>query len=182
MPTRRSNVKCQLSNVSEKGFSLIEVVVSVGITSLILLLLSSFIFELNFSNYKTKADREALENARRIVDQIAYEIKGATSVYAPTTSLTQLSLQTQRYLPNGETTTFIDFFLCGTNLCLKKESQNPVPLNSETVSIGNLAFTRIANGANSSIKVQVTVDYKNPMSETANASVTLNQTVSLRNY
>ncbi|MDO8529899.1 MAG: prepilin-type N-terminal cleavage/methylation domain-containing protein [bacterium] len=168
--------------IRKNGFSLIEVVVSVGITSVIVLLLSSFIFELNFSNSKTKADRGVLENARRILDQIAYEIKGATSVYASTTSASQLSLQTQRYLPSGEVITFIDFFLCGTDLCLKKESQNPVLMNSETVSISSLAFTRVANGSNSSIKVQVTVDYKNPTSETSGSSVTLNQTVSLRNY
>jgi len=124
-----------------------------------------------------------LENARRILDQIVYEIKGAKSVYVPTTTSSQLSLQTPRYLANGEETSFIDFFLCGSDLCLKKEGQDPISLNSNTVSMGNLAFTRIENGTNSSIKVDLTVNYKNPSNDLAgSSSVNLNSTVSLRNY
>lgn len=170
-------------NTNVKGFSLIEVLVSTGIISVILLLLSSLVFELNFSNSKAKADRETLENARRILDQIAYEVKGAKSIYAPTTTSNQLSLQTQRYLANGEETSFIDFFLCGTDICLKKEGQDPIILNSNTVSAGNLAFTRVVNGANSSVKVDLTVNYKNPNNDPAgSSSVSLNSTTSLRNY
>ena len=181
MHTNNTNIK--------NGFSLIEVLVSVGIVSMILLLLSSFIFQLNYSNSKTKADREALENARRILDIIVYEIKGAKSIYAPTTtfpstgSADQLSLETFRYLPDGEDTSFIDFFLCGTGLCLKKESQNPVLLNSDNVSVTNLVFTRILSGTAPSVKTAFTVSYKNPSGQPSNdASVSLNATVSLRSY
>lgn len=167
----------------QRGFSILEVLVSVAIFSFILLVIMSFIFWARSSNTKTKADSDVLENARRILDTITYEIKGATGIYTPTSASHQLSLETSRYLPTDETTTFIDFFLCGSNICLKKESQNPIPLNSDSVQIGDLTFSLVANGANSSVKISVTVDYKNPTNQiSSGASVTLESTVALRNY
>lgn len=165
------------------GFTLIEVIVSVAIIALILVLLSSFIFQLNFSSIRSKADREVLENTRRMLDQMTYEIKSAKSVYVPTTTASQLSLETLRYLPAAEQTTFIDFFICGTDLCLKKEGQNPIALNPDTIAVTALTFSRIANGANSSIKISLSTNYKNPGNDLAStATVTLDSTVSLRNY
>ncbi len=169
--------------IKNKGFSLIEVLVSVGIISIVVLLLSSFILGLNFTSSKTKADREVLENARRVMDQITYEIKGATSLYSPTTSLSQLSLQTNRYLPTDEKTTFIDFFLCGSAICFKKESQSPIALTANTVSVSSLSFTKVVNGATTSVKIGVTVNSINPSGDLARtASTTLNSIVSLRNF
>src|SRR3989344_2621301 len=122
------------------GFSIIELLVSISIFSIILLVMVSLLFSVNSSNSKTKAERETQENARRIMNTIIYEIKGAKSIYTPATTLTQLSLETTRYLPSDETNSFIDFFLCGLNLCFKKESQNPVILNSDSVEITSLLF------------------------------------------
>ena len=170
----------------QKGFTVVEVLVAAAIFSFIFLAILSFIFWLNVTNLKTKADSNTLENARRILDTIAYEIRGAESVYTPTTSSTQLSLETGRYLPAGETSTYIDFFLCGTpavDICLKKESQNPIMLNASNVSVTNLSFSQIANGQNPSIKITITVANDNPTNETSNSSsTTLQSTVALRNY
>ena len=170
-------------NKKKKGFTIIEVLVSVGLVGIMALLMASFIFELNFSNAKTKADREALDNARRAMDAIMYEIKGAQDVYVPTTTSSQLSLKTLRYLPTGEDSTYMDFFLCGVAVCLKKESQNPVALTADTVEVSSLQFTRILNGSRPSVKISMTVNYKNPDNNPANAAtVTLSQAVSLRSY
>lgn len=129
------------------GFSLIEILVAVAIFSFIVLAVVSFFISVNFSNTRSKANREAQENARRMMDIMTYEIKNAKGIYSPTTTLNQLSLETARHLPVGETATFIDFFLCGANLCLKKESQNPIILNSDTVEVYALSFTRILTEA-----------------------------------
>lgn len=165
------------------GFTLVEVIVSVAIIALILVLTATFFFQFNFSNTRSKANREVLENARRMLNQIGYEIKSAQSVYVSTTTASQLSLQTKRYLPSGEQTTFIDFFKCGTDLCLKKEGQTVIALNPDTIAITGLTFLRIVNGAKASLKISLTVDYKNPGNNLASAaSATLNSTISLRNY
>ena len=107
----------------KKSFTLTEMLVYVAVLAIIVLAVSSFFLWTTRSNTKTRAMREALDNSRRAMEIMSSEIKEAKSIYAPTTTSTQLSLETTKYLPAGEETTYIDFYLCGTQLCLKKESQ-----------------------------------------------------------
>ena len=120
-----------------------------------------------------------MENARRALEIITYEIKGAKSIYTPTTTSNQLSLETTRYLPIGENESFIDFFLCGSRLCLKKESQDPIFLTSDSVTVTQLEFIRIEGP---SVKINLTIDYGNPNDPKRYSSASLTSTVSLRSY
>lgn len=165
-----------------KGFTLVEIIISLLIFALILLAVISFFLTINASNLKTTADREALENARRVLDEITYEIRSATSIYTPSTTANQLSLETSRYLPSGETDTFIDFFLCGSAVCLKKESQNPIALTSDSVHVANLTFSQISTGANPSVQVNLTVNYSNSSNPQNYSSISLTSTASVRSY
>ena len=161
-----------LSNPKENGgFTLLEILVYIAILSLVLLLICSFIFWMNQSNAKTKAKREALESSRRALEIMTYEIKAAKSVYTPTTSLNQLSLEIYKYLPNDEDDSFIDFFLCGSRICLKKEAQNPIFLTSDTVEVKLLEFSQVSTNGSPSIKISLTID-----------NINLTSTVSLRSY
>lgn len=172
-----------MQHANQKGFSLLEVVVSIAIFSFILLATISFIFWMQASSAKTKAQGQTQENAKRALDVIAYELRGAQSIYTPTTTQSQLSLETPRYAQGGQPSAFIDFFLCGQSLCLKKESQEPVAITSESVAVTALAFTNIANGTSSSVQISITVSNKNPANQPADAStVTLTSTVALRGY
>jgi|GEM_PF-980500 len=171
--------------IKNEGFTLIEIIVSLAIFSFIMIVVVSFLFATNFSNTRSKADRETQENARRLLDQIVYEAKSAKGIYTSTTTSSQLSLETTHYLPTGETTTYIDFFLCGSDLkslCLKKESQNPIVLNSDSVQITSLTFTTLLNnGTIPSLQIALTVGSKNSSSDPANsASISLSSTVSIR--
>lgn len=173
-------LKCFRKN---NGLLIIEVLISVAIFSFILLVVISFLFSVTDSNSKTKADREVGENARTVLDQMTYEIRSAKSVYTPTTTSSQLSLETSRYLPADEVSTFIDFFLCGSAICLKKESQNPIALTSDSVQATNLSFSQISNNGKPSIKINLTVDYDNPSNNpNSSSSITLTSTASLRSY
>lgn len=165
----------------EPGFTFVEVLVYIVILSLVLLLISSIIFYFMQSNNQSKGDREAVENARRAMEIMAYEISGAKSVYTPTTTASQLSLETSRYLPSGEATTYIDFFVCGTRLCLKKESQNPIFLTADSVVINSVAFNRIVTNGLNSVKITLSLSYKTPPSGLSE-STTTTTTVSLRSY
>lgn len=171
---------------TQRGFSILELLISVAVFSLVMLMVASFLFWLNSANTKAKAQANSLENARRILDVIGYEIRGAKSVYTPTTGANQLSLETLRYLPADEAVTFIDFFLCKaslTDICLKKESQAPIVLNTDAVRITALSFSQVMNGSNPSMVVSLTVEGKNPGgTPMSDSSVTLGSTISLRNY
>ena len=141
------------------GISLLEILISLAIFSIILLFVVTFFFTMSASNFKTKADRENLESIRRVLDEMAFEIKSAKSIYTPTTTANQLSLETARYLSVNETSTFIDFYLCGNAICLKKEFQDPIVLTTDSVKITSITFLKILNESTPSIKINLTLSH-----------------------
>lgn len=161
---------------------MLEIIIYIAILSLVLSLVSSLMFYFTQANAQTRGDREVVENARGALEIMTYEVTGAQSVYAPTTTLNQLSLETARYLPAGETTSYIDFFICeSTRLCMKKESQNPIFLTSDSVQVSSLVFTQISTNTFASVKISITVNYKNKING-QQPSATLTSTASLRSY
>lgn len=164
-------MKLNVFETKEDGFSLLELLLSITILVIIMSAVVSFFLAMNASNSITTAKRDATENSKRALDEITYEIRSAESIYTPITTANQLSLETLRYLPAGETDTYIDFFLCGTAVCLKKEGQDPVAITSNSVQVTSLAFLQITTGASPSIQASITV-----------GSVTLTSTASLRSY
>jgi hypothetical protein len=109
---------------------------------------------------------ETLDNARRAMEIITHEIKEAKGVYTPTSIFDQhpgqLSLEVTKYLPTGETSSYIDFYFCDNHLCLKKEGQPPLALTSNRVKVKNLVFSRIVNATSTSIQVDLTLIYNAP--------------------
>jgi len=169
--------------MNNRGFTFIEMLVYVAVLAIIVLAVSSFFLWAINSNTKAKALRETLDNTRRVMEIMTYEIKEAKGIYAPTTTSTQLSIESNYYLPEGERTSYIDFYLCDTRLCLKKESQDPIVLTSDSVEIDNLVFTRIVSGEAPSIQIDLTINYKNPANRPEyQALVHLTSTASLRGY
>jgi prepilin-type N-terminal cleavage/methylation domain-containing protein len=165
------------------GFSLLEILVSLSIFSVILVVVLSFFSSMSTSDLKTRSDSDALENARGALEEITYEIKGAKSIYTPTTTASQLSLETSRYLPVGEDTTYIDFFLCGSAVCLKKEFQDPIAITSDSVEVTNLVFSQISTGGAPSVPPSVQVNITVSSASGGNSSsVSLASATSLRNY
>ena len=157
------------------GFTIIEFLISVVIFSIVLVAVFSFFFWMNYSGNKIQSDNTALENARKALRIMVLEIKRAKGIYSLTTSENQLSLQTAAYPPAGENDSFIDFFLCGSSICFKRESQDSAFLTSKNVNVTNLTFSQISTNNNISIKISLTLDYNN-------SSAALATTASLRSY
>lgn len=163
------------------GFSLLETLIYVALVAITLLLIGTFVFWFNYSNSKTKAQRESLENAQRAMDAMLFEIKGAKSIYVPTSGENQISLETSKYLPEGETNSFVDFFTCGTRICMKKESDAPIFLTSETVEVVQLKFTRAEINFMPLVRIELSLKYASAPGGGAGSSlVNLISTASLR--
>ena len=172
---------------SHAGFTLLEVLVYIAILATVVLVISSFLIWAVRTNTKNKVMAETLDNARRTMEIMVYEIKEAESIYTLTsvfeTDPGQLSLETKKYLPVGETSTYIDFYLCENHLCLKKESQDTLSLTSDRVEVKNLIFNRIITNNIPSIQIDLKVDYKGITGRPEyQASVSLRSVVSLRSY
>ncbi|MDO8265101.1 MAG: prepilin-type N-terminal cleavage/methylation domain-containing protein [Candidatus Parcubacteria bacterium] len=164
----------------KKGFTLIEIIIYVSVLVIVVSSVVSFIFWAVNSNTKAKAMAEVSDNFRRAIEIMSSEIREAKSVYTPTTGANQLSLETKKYLPVGEATSFIDFSLCSTKLCLKKEGQDPEALTSDRVEVYNLYFTPVAT---TTVQIGFSIRYKNTNNRPEyNASLAATTTVSIRNY
>lgn len=143
-----------------KGFTLTEVLIYIAVLGFIMVVVAVFVLWTSRAASKAKASREALDSAKRAIDTIINEVKEARSIYLPTTNQNQLSLETQRYLPQGETYTYIDFYLCGDRVCLKRELQPATTLTSADVAVRSLNFTRILNKTAESVQVILRAEYK----------------------
>jgi len=172
----------------KKGFTLVEILVYVCVLTILIGSVYSLFLWVIRSATKAKVMRETLNNARRAMEIMTAEIREAKSVYTPTsafsTSTGQLSLETKKYLPEGEETTYLDFYLCQKHLCLKKEGEDPIPLTSDNVEVEKLEFNQIATTSTiPSIQIFLKVDYKAPTERAEyQASVQLVSTASLRAY
>lgn len=161
-----------------------EILIYIAVLSVIISVVISFLLWAGYSSAKARALREVLDNSRKAMEVITFEIKGAKSIYTPTSDTAQLSLETGRYLPQGENSAYIDFYLCDNRLCLKKESQDPIALTSDRVEIKNLEFTLIsATSTVPSVQINLRIDYKNPQNRPEyRASINTTSTVSFRSY
>ena len=169
------------------GFTLIEILIYIVVLVIIITAVSTFFLWGIRSNTKAKVMRETLDNSSRAMETITREIKEAESIYTPTSVFNshpgQLSLEATKYLPEGETTSYVDFYLCGTQLCFKKESQDPIALTSDKVEVSNLVFSRIITNEIPSVQINLNIDYKDSTGRPEyQASVNLISTISLRRY
>lgn len=169
---------------SEKGISLIEVLVYVAVFSLIMTIIVSFVFWFIRSSAKAKVMREVIDSSKRVMDLMAQEIKESDYVYLPTSSATQLSLKTKKYPALGEEFGYLDFYLCDSSrICMKKESQDLVYLTPESVEVNNLVFTQVVSGDYLSIRINLGVNYNNINNRPEyEASIDLNSAASSRSY
>ena len=182
------NKQEKLRPLGRRGFTFIELLVYIAILSIVMTAIFSFFLWSNKANTKSKASREVLDSMNYAIEIMSSEIKEASSIYAPTTVFDsnpgQLSLVTKKYLPTGETTSYIDLYICGTQLCMKKESQLPVAITSDRVEVSGLIFREIATSSTAiSIQISLLIQYKNPDNKPEyQASAENTITVSLRNY
>lgn len=179
-----SNKQLTISN-RRKGFTLPEVLVYIVVLSIVMVAISSFLIWAIKTNAKTKVMRETLDNAKMAMEIMVYETKEAESIYEPTGVFDshpgQLSLETKKYLPEGETSTYIDFYICDDHLCLKKESQAAIVLTSNNVEIKNLVFNLIITDQIPSVQINLEAAYKNPTGRPEyQAEVSLQSVASLR--
>ncbi len=167
-----------------KGFTLAEILIYIGVLVIIVSAVSSFFLWANRSSAKSKAINEVLYNTRRAMGIMTYEIKEAKSIYTPTTISHQLSLETTHYLSEGEETSFIDFYLCGAQICFKKESQDAVVLTSDKVEVSNLEFTQVTTTSTiPSVQINLKINYKTSSDRPEyQASINTTSTASLRSY
>jgi type II secretory pathway pseudopilin PulG len=172
------------SSQKQLGFTLMEALLYMAILVVILSVVVSLFLWAVRSQAKAQATRTVADNTRNVVQVMLREIREAHSLYTPTmTASNQLSLETRQDVPSGETSTYLDFFLCGTRVCLKREFQNPIALTSEQVQVTNLKFVEVSTGSVPSVQIIFDMVYDNPNNKPElDVSVQIQTTSSMRSY
>lgn len=139
------------------GFSLVETMVNLGIFSLIILSIISF-FTWSITIYsKIQAMDQVTKNINIALSTMVYEIREAESIYYPTSSSTQISIKTRHNAPDNEEFSFVDIYLCGTNVCIKREDEDVEELTSDQVEVTDLQFTYISTSTAPSVYINISI-------------------------
>jgi len=167
------------------GFTLLEVVVYVALLGVLsVFVVNSFMQVVNLYA-RARAEREALANARGMLEIIVKNVAQAQEVYTPTSRFNidagQLSLVTNATSTLGHTTSYIDIWTDGGAAMIRSEGAGNVTLSAGSVRVTKLYFERIVQAiGREAIRVTIRVDAAGAKFP---ASVTLISTAAIRgNY
>jgi Tfp pilus assembly protein PilW len=170
------------NNMKQKGFTLVEVIMYIGILALIITALASFGFSVMSSNSKTMTVTEVQGNARMALDVIAQKIRASNginignSVFGSDPGTLELSMSDVSKNP-----TLFNLDANDGRLQIKEGVSSPVFLTSDKVRVTNLVFTNYSQvGEREHVRVTMTVEYKNAGSVDYSYSYDVWISVSLR--
>ncbi|MBI5912906.1 type II secretion system protein [Candidatus Azambacteria bacterium] len=133
----------------EKGFTIIEMLIYVGIAGVVMAVITSSLMD-NLKAYdKSVAQQNVFQNTNGALRTIIDEIRYAKSVYMPTSVLDadagQLSVETALNAPSGENGAYVDFYVDNGRVYEKRDGQSTNPLTSERVFVEQLRFTKFSS-------------------------------------
>lgn len=111
----------------QRGFTFIELILYIGIVSIVLTALVGFAWDVIGGSVKSGAQQEVFSQARFVSEKIKYEIRNASGI----TSVGTTSISLTNFAP--DTTTVID--LSGGKMTINKNGAGAVNLNSNDTAI-----------------------------------------------
>lgn len=138
----------------ERGFTIIELVVYMGILTVLIAVLMGMFGSILDARLDSKATSSVDQDSRYILARMSYDMQQASSIASPSAATTDTTLKIQ--------INSIDYTyeLNNNNLQLTDVDGTEV-LNSTDTSISDLSFQRIGNGdANDTIQMIFTVTAK----------------------
>ena len=136
-----------MSNVSQRGFTLYEILIYLTLFLVLSVLIVGLVVQLLAGGFRAARSREVVSSVTVAFDALIRETKFAQRVYGPTSvfasNASQLSLQSAQSPPAGEAVTFVDFYLDTGRIFMKRESENPLALTGERVFVDRFRVTRL---------------------------------------
>jgi len=166
-----------------KGFTLIEMMVYVVLVILLTATVVNLLLWTLDTGDKTEGEKKVVAAQRQAFRTLGFWIREAKDIYSPTSSSTQLSLVTTRGLPPEEDVTYVDFYKCGSRLCMKKEFADPSLVTTDAVELEKINFETIGPASHPSVRVGLRLKYKGKPGNTSDRAVSsATTTLSLREY
>lgn len=167
-----------------KGFTLIEIVIYIFLAVSILLVASSFAWQVINNKTKASAISEVQQNGRFIIEKLTQEIHQAMGINNNSSFGINLAENTGRFLSlrmrnNTNNPAIID--VLNNFIRIRNGKQPYYQLSSNQVKVTNLTFKNYGTGKSSNIKIILTIEYLNPSQrQQYQASDTWQTTVELR--
>ncbi len=145
---------------SQKGFTLVELILYVSICSILLLTISSFLSFLLGARVRSQAITEVNQQGFQVMSLITQTIRNGRSIQVPSigTSSSTLSITTGNALLNP-----IVFSLSSTTVQITEGSKTAVPLINSRVRLSSLTFQNVSSSSSVEkiIRISYTIDYVN---------------------
>ena len=163
---------------TEKGFTLIEVLLYLAIVGIIIQGFITFILSITDINSKTYVTQEVQANTRMILGLISQKIRAADDILTPSEGNSTSTLILDMPNPDPDLT----FSITDGVLGMAEGAASSTPITSNKVNISNLTFTNLATaGEKDNIRIEITaIDFKMGESKEFQYSQTLQTSVSLR--
>lgn len=142
-----------------RAFTLVEIIIYLAIVGMIAVSLVLFSISVSSSRGKAKVVSEVQANARFALDTIRQKMRSASGINfgagLPGSTSNTLTLITLDPLPTI-------FDLDTNNRLRMKVSSNPIEfLTSDEISVTDLRFTNLTDGAREHVRMFMTLRYKN---------------------
>lgn len=161
-----------------RGFTLIELIIYIGIVTAVLIVAFNFGWEIIYGNVKSQARREVQQNVRFCLEKITRTIKEASAIQSPGLGNSSSTLSLEMSDPNLSP---INFWLADNKLYINRGGGGPYELTSNRVKVTNLQFTNLSyEGTPGTVRVEVIVEHINPSGRSEyEASFNVKSTASL---
>ncbi len=157
---------------AERGFTLIELVVYIGILAVVALVVTNSILILNRTLASFRLERRVISSGETAMRRITRELRLANDIHASSTlgvSPGVLSLASQES-EEDSTAKDVMIYVSGGELILRRATSSAAALTASGVTVTNLTFRQITNGTVSkAVKVELTLS-----SSAGSASTTKN--------
>ena len=146
-----------------RGFTLTEMIVYVGLFSVILVITVSFILDVLGVYGKVQTKKAVVNEGESALNAMLKEIETSQSVYTPTSVFGSasgaLALKTAHNIPSDETYGFTDIYLDNGKVWLKREGQSSLSLTSDRLLATALTFAHLDAGTNyESVKITINLE------------------------
>ena len=147
-------------HITDRGFTLVELLLYVSIASFILLVTSVFLSTLVQSRVKNQTIAEVEQQGLSLMQSMTHAIRNADTINAPAQGTSASALSVNTIVPGNNPTIFD---LAGAVLQMKEGAAAAVPLTNSRVSVSGLLFSNVSRpGTPGTVRIQFTLTHMNP--------------------
>lgn len=144
----------------EKGFTILELLLYVGILSIVIFSIAFFSQTMLSARVKNQTIAEVEQQGQYAMQQITQIIRNASAITMPVVGADGTSLIVATYT-GGTNPTVIDS--ANSALQIKEGVAVAVPITSARVAVSNLSFQNVSRASTpGTVRVQFTITYVNP--------------------